>query len=1102
LITAGGWTVPAGVSRVLTLVVAGGGGGGGGLQGGGGGAGGFIETITTVTAQTTYAINVGAGGLGFYTGAAVAAGTQPTNGRNSVAFGFTAIGGGFGASERVLPNNHYQANTGGSGGGGTWGNNTTITGNSNQRTGRAGTTGQGNSGGDNNNTCCIGAGGGGAGAPGGNTSAAAAGSGGAGLQSSITGTFLAGGGGGAYRTTVANSGSGGNGGGGDGSKSTTDLVDVGNGAKSGSANTGGGGGGGVYDSAGNDGVGGNGGSGIVAIRWITTSKPVYTKPTNAYLNVGMTETFTTNVAVDSATVGLTRTFRWESTTTGANGTFTLIKQGTGAANAAFSWVPTDTRTSGSNFLYRLIVTDSDTAGLFITDSSTAFAVINLTLVLTSKSYISKTVGIPRMETFTVANGTPTYTYSLSPPNPFFWIDTATALTPRIRIADTATIGTYYETFTITDSVSASIIVPMTIVISTPPSFSASSAQVDSSTVLYLDTGNTVSYSGTGTTINDLSGRGLSADLNWSSGTTAVNAAGTSRSTTSALNNITCTAPSYDRDGNGSLIFNGSSTCGYVSGFGYQPRYSYELWFKRNGSQTTNANLINSPNRVSGDQMNYILSFSTANTLVAGIYNGTTFYWTPEIYVPARIWTHVAVTYDGSTLSLIINGDTTTTVSPSITWNPAILDNGLLIGRKYNDTQSFNGSIASLRFYSRALSIDEIRQNINVTKTRFDGTLNENTISQKYASRFVDTYTVTSGSETLTATFTTNALSGIKWDTTTARSLVLTLQDTLTPGIYYDTITATDIYGSTSKLPLTFNIAKADSLTVSMDTGTVITYKGTQITLYPKPTIKGLKGSDSATSTTRFSSTLYSESTVAPTNADTYTVRGTEPTFTVGSLSYYEGVIYETSTAVINKAFQRPLNVYMYGGVVGMPYYIYPQGGSGTGTVTETLTGVFSLAGCAINNHYLTAAEQKQGFCEVRVVKAGDQNYYSETQTVQLYFMAFVKNNPTGQVGSGSTIALNGQTSLAIDDSSTVRAPRITSFTIDSMGLTIFGEGFGSDRVTVIFERYVSTTGPTALGGTVITVTTPLGAVSGPVIVITSGGRDSIDWVDIPNQFIG
>ena len=77
---------------------------------------------------------------------------------------------------------------------------------------------------------------------------------------------------------------------------------------------------------------------------------------------------------------------------------------------------------------------------------------------------------------------------------------------------------------------------------------------------------------------------------------------------------------------------------------------------------------------------------------------------------------------------------------------------------------------------------------------------------------------------------------------------------------------------------------------------------------------------------------------------------------------------------------------MYGGVVGISYPIVLQGGDGTGVVTETLTGISSLAGCAINNHTLTATEQRQGFCEVRVVKAGDQNYFSETQTVQLYFL--------------------------------------------------------------------------------------------------------------------
>ena len=168
-------------------------------------------------------------------------------------------------------------------------------------------------------------------------------------------------------------------------------------------------------------------------------------------------------------------------------------------------------------------------------------------------------------------------------------------------------------------------------------------------------------------------------------------------------------------------------------------------------------------------------------------------------------------------------------------------------------------------------------------------------------------------------------------------------------------------------------------------------------------------------------------------------------------------------------------------------------------MTESLTGVSSISGCAVNNHYLTATEQKQGFCEVRVVKAGDQNYFSETQTVQLYFMAYVNNQPINQVGSGSTIGLNGKTSLTIDDSSTVRVPRISGFSKSGTTLTINGEGFGSSPVTITFERYVNAVSqPTpTLGGTVITVTIPGGAVSGPVLVITSGGRDSIDWLDIP-----
>ena len=832
----GGWRVPDSVTAVTAVVVAGGGGGnaqsdGTGWMSGGGGAGGYQYFTTNVTAGKYETVTVGLGGR---RGAAIAAQDTnfqtPTNGQNSKFLNRTSVGGGAGGG-----NNTGGASGGSGGGGGTYGG-----------AGGGATSGQGNAGGAAASQCCASGGGGGAGSAGGSATSAgnSTGTGGAagdGVLNPlyISGTneqYLAAGGAGGGLTTAGSAGT----------KGGTAF------SVSGTANSGsGGGGGGGGASPSNAGWGG---SGVVLIRYITAWKPSFTYPTNAYLNVGMTETFTTNVAQDSATVGLTRTFRWESSTTGSNGTFSLIKQGTGAANAAFAWIPPDTATSGSNYVYRVIVTDSDTAGLFIQDTSTpVFAVINKTLALVSKSYISKTVGITRMETFTVSFGTPTYTYTLSPPNPFFWIDTSTATTPRIRIADTATVGTYLETFTVTDSVSAVINVPMTIVISTPPSFSAASPLVDSGTVLYLDAGNSNSYAGTGNTVNDISGRGLSADLTWSSGTTAVNAAGTTRSTTSALNNITCAAPAYRGDGNGSLYFNGSSSCAYVRNFGNQPKYTYELWIKRNGGQANNAGVITNPNRLNGDQMNWILMFNptgigSGNQISAGLYDGANFNWTPAIYVPNLVWNYIAVTYDGSSLTLYLNNETYTSVSAPITWNPAIIDNGVLIGRKYNSTETYDGSIASLRFYSRALTSAELLQNYNATKPRFDGTLNENTIAKKYASKFVDTYTVTSGSDTLTATFTTNALSGIKWDTSTIRSLVLTLLDTLTPGTYYDTITATDIYGSSSILPLTFNISKADTLTVYVDTPTALSYTGSKAAFTQSLKVAGLVGLESGTAT--------------------------------------------------------------------------------------------------------------------------------------------------------------------------------------------------------------------------------------------------------------
>lgn len=251
--------------EVEYLIVAGGGGGGSSPTNnndgcGGGGAGGFLTGNFTVTPQS-YTVAVGAGGLGIN-----AAVTNGTNGGNSSAFGFTAIGGGGGATQNTA------GLSGGSGGGAGNG------GGSGPYPGGAGTAGQGNSGGliSTGANNWVGSGGGGAGEAGrsGNQGVAGQGRGGTGLASNITGSavfYAGGGGGGASGGRLGGGGGtqtgvaprGGTGGGGGGYHRGK--------APSGAPNTGGGGGGGLGNT---DAWGGDGGSGIVVIRYRKNSSTV------------------------------------------------------------------------------------------------------------------------------------------------------------------------------------------------------------------------------------------------------------------------------------------------------------------------------------------------------------------------------------------------------------------------------------------------------------------------------------------------------------------------------------------------------------------------------------------------------------------------------------------------------------------------------------------------------------------------------------------------------------------------------------------------------------------------------------------------------------
>lgn len=1105
----GGWRSPSGINRVSVVVVAGGGGGGGGLNGGGGGAGGFIETTTSVTQSSFYQIIVGAGGVGSQTQTYAA--TAPSNGRNSTALSLTAIGGGYGGSEYYSPNTHYAPASGGSGGGGSWG------GTGGNRAGGSGTSGQGFKGGDNASNCCYGAGGGGANAAGDNTTSSGPGAGGAGKSSLILGTPLAGGGGGSNRgpsnNTVGTGGAGGVGGGGAASSSGTAKPNTTNGAQSGSANTGGGGGAGVIANGNSDGRGAQGGSGVVAIRWITAAKPTYTAPSISYHNVGMTETFTTNVAQDSATVSLTRTFRWESSTTGVNGAYSVIKQGTGANNAFFAWVPANTSTSGSTYAYRVVVTDSDTLGLFIVDTSTpVWAVINPALNVSGNATIGKAINLARSETFTITLGTPTYRATLTPDAPGISLDTSTAGFAVIRIAETATVGTYYETLTVTDSVSASVTIPLTISVTAPPNLINSAEIVANNLIYHLDAGNSASLllgdtaTATSAVWRDISGNGKHAQT---SGT--YDTGGYAK---------TCAAPVWSPNNGGHLVFDGTSTCYWSPYIGEQldMDVSVEVWMRLDGSTlTTNSILVQQNyNTAIAANVNYVLGDTNGGGQIRfGIYDGSVYRQTNGFTPTRNAWTHIVGTYNGSNFKLykdgvLIETSALYTAGLGSTINTA----GTLIGRRGSTANHFNGSLATVRIYDKALTDAQILQNYNSTKDRFitSGAV-ETRFTQKYGSSQSETYTVTSGFGTKTTTFSVGDRAGIDWDTRTVATVALNIQDSLTVGTYLDTATVTDSLGQSTFLPVRVTISKADTITVTLRNPKVLTYNGLPAASLPDIGFTGLKSSDTATVTRLYSApasvvgapetyTALVNSSTVPTDVESYTVSLGTINFTVGALSNYQGVIYETSTLRILQADQPDLKLPPYGAYVGNPYTIVVEGGAGGGAVSESVTAGSTATGCSITNDVLTMTSTIQSYCNVLITKAQSRNYKSETLTAQIYFYLLVINQPTG-TGSGPTIALSGQTSVTLDP---FQAPTITGLSATSISLsaggslTITGAGFTTSPITVKFWRNKEVTVTSTNGTTLVIPFSAIGAsgaTTGRIIVTTPNGQAvSVDTLTI------
>ena len=306
--TVGTYTFTPTFTGTVEVLIVGGGGGGGSYIGGGGGGGGVVYMpAVNVVSGTGYSIVVGDGGAG---GTRTGTG-YGSNGSLSSAFGAIAAGGGTAGSYATS-----NGTNGGSGGGAS----------SNETTFNRGGVSSGNSLGSNDGTVygnrgghmtrtripdqARGAGGGGAGGAAldtdpsifGNTGQTGAGSGGVGIMNPILGPnyyWGGGGGGGSYNLQVGGWGGLGGGGGGAGAhgggtgggsalnSGSNGSVGANVDGGAGGANTGGGGGAGLAWTGGNG--GGKGGSGIVVIRYLTSTTTINPLP---FTKMGQVKTFT------------------------------------------------------------------------------------------------------------------------------------------------------------------------------------------------------------------------------------------------------------------------------------------------------------------------------------------------------------------------------------------------------------------------------------------------------------------------------------------------------------------------------------------------------------------------------------------------------------------------------------------------------------------------------------------------------------------------------------------------------------------------------------------------------------------------------------------
>jgi hypothetical protein len=113
---------------------------------------------------------------------------------------------------------------------------------------------------------------------------------------------------------------------------------------------------------------------------------------------------------------------------------------------------------------------------------------------------------------------------------------------------------------------------------------------------------------------------------------------------------------------------------------------------------------------SGSAYDYSLGYTSTNQIFAAAMSTTGAMtdgvMTTSTYAATGVWTHIAATYNGVTITIYVNGvqQATTSSSTSDTGN-----SNFVVGDRNDGTQFFNGLISDVQVYGTALSANQVQQ---------------------------------------------------------------------------------------------------------------------------------------------------------------------------------------------------------------------------------------------------------------------------------------------------------------------------------------------------------------------------------------------------------